>query len=102
MIHHTGKCCCDLLQHSVLEINSIRKKSHGKMNHLPNIKQKGEYIGPHTAKQVTENHIVIPKGELSSKRDKKVPIHIVRLYSYRNKVPKKNIEETKNECLYSY
>ena len=42
-----------------------------KIKHLPNTKQQGKYIGPHTVKRVTESHVVISKKESAAKEIKR-------------------------------
>ena len=57
-----------------------------KIKHLPNTKQQGKYIGPHTVKRVTESHVVISKERIGCKGEKKIPIHTVRPYIQRKSV----------------
>ena len=54
---------------------------------MPKTKNQGKYVGPFTASKITDSHVVISHKELASNKDKKVPIHIARVYHERENTP---------------
>ena len=50
---------------------------------MPKTKNQGKYVGPFTASKIMDSHVVISHEELGSNKDKKVPIHITRVYHER-------------------
>ena len=58
-----------------------------KLKKMPKTKNQGKYVGPFTASKITDSHVVISHKELASNKDKKVPIHIARVYHERENTP---------------
>ena len=54
-----------------------------KLKRLPNTKNKPKFVGPHTVCKVTESHITIYENISGAKKNKNIPIHLVRLYTER-------------------
>ena len=50
-----------------------------KLKSLPNTKEQGKHLGPHTESRVTESHAVLASTD-PSKKEKKAPLHIARPY----------------------
>ena len=55
-----------------------------KLKRLPNTKAQDKYLGPHTVAKVTDSHVVISNTNFGTKKDKKIPLHIVRPYFERS------------------
>ena len=53
---------------------------------MPNTKHQSKYLGPYTVSRVTDSHAIIPdpKASTGSKKEKKLPIDIVRPYHERD------------------
>ena len=57
-----------------------------KIKKMPNTKQQRRYLGPYTVTRVTDSHAVIPdpKAGAGLKKEKKIPIDLIRLYHERD------------------
>ena len=50
---------------------------------MPKTKNQGKFVGPFTASKIKDSDVVISYDELASNKDKKIPIHIARIYHER-------------------
>ena len=69
---------CDIKEGDKIIFTNIRK-----LKKMPKTKNQGKYVGPFTASKIMDSHVVISHEELGSNKDKKVPIHITRVYHER-------------------
>ena len=49
-----------------------------KLKNMPNTKKQSKYFGSCTVSRVTDNHAIVSNQKVGSKREKKIPIDIVR------------------------